>query len=660
MVKQRLFYCEKGEREEETLKKVSNILSLAIIALLCMEMLLAAAPAHAVDPTTMEILNPLDGTHDFNFTTAQKNVGDKFSININVTNVVDLAGWQMAIAWDPTLLQYSSMIIPTNNIFAGESLLKAGPDVSVPGLVVYGAILPPGGHGVNGSGILAQLNLTIIKAVSSEGPRLVQCNISFQNIGGDTFLLDSVGGVLVFTPIDGYYAYSAPPPPPAHLYMDPPKVVDPALTPGNVFNVSLNVANATKVGSWSASIFYNSSLLNATNVEEGEFLKSVNTTNFEFVTIEGFNSTHGMIQMNCSLSSGGRSGNGILSIISFEVLDFGESAIAISDISLEDPFGEPLSFSMSDGYFNNILLAKLSIDPYLITGPSYLPGTTFTVNVTLSDIENLKTCIFNLTCAPLVIQEINIATPSVLGQTPIKRLQVDDAAGYVWANLTYRTGITTLTHVTIMTIEFQVLAMGVSPIDLTDTQLIDTSNNPIVHEVHNGIFIGLIRDVAITDLLTDLPIAYQGWSVYVNVWVQNKGNVTETFDVSFYYDSNLGGSSTVIGLVPDEERTVTTIWNTSTVQPCHNYSISATAGPVPFEMNLADNNFTDGNVKIRLMGDVNGDGKVDMRDIAQLVEVFRTYPGKPGWDPLNDLDRNGLNDMRDIVICILNFGKSCL
>jgi hypothetical protein len=366
-----------------------------------------------------------------------------------------------------------------------------------------------------------------------------------------------------------------------------------------------------------------------------------------------------MIQMNCSLSSGGRSGNGILSIIGFEVLDFGESVLTISEVSLQDPFVEPLSYSTSNGYFNNILLAKLSIDPDLITGPSYLPGTTFTINVTLSDVENLKTCIFNLTYAPLVIQEINIATPSVLGQTPIKKLQVDDAAGYIWVNLTYHTGITTLTPVTIMTVEFQVLAMGVSPIDLTDTQLIDTFDNPITHEVHNGLFIGLIRDVAVTDVLADLPTAYQGWSVHVNVSVKNKGNVTETFDVNFYYDGNLGGSVTVTGLVPDEERTVTIAWNTSTAEPCHNYSISATADPVPFEMNLADNTLIDGNVKIRLMGDVNGDGKVDMRDIAQLVQVFRTYPGKPGWDPMNDLDRNNLNDMRDIVICILNFGKSC-
>jgi hypothetical protein len=76
-------------------------------------------------------------------------------------------------------------------------------------------------------------------------------------------------------------------------------------------------------------------------------------------------------------------------------------------------------------------------------------------------------------------------------------------------------------------------------------------------------------------------------------------------------------------------------------------------------MNLADNSFTDGNVKILLMGDVNGDGTINMRDINQLVMVFRSYPGTPKWDPMNDLDRNGIIDMRDITICILNFGKTC-
>jgi hypothetical protein len=101
------------------------------------------------------------------------------------------------------------------------------------------------------------------------------------------------------------------------------------------------------------------------------------------------------------------------------------------------------------------------------------------------------------------------------------------------------------------------------------------------------------------------------------------------------------------------------MWDTSTVQACHNYTILGTADPVPYQTDLSDVNFTDGKVKIRLMGDVNGDGRVDMKDIAQLVAVFRSSPSKPNWDLLNDLDRNMIVDMRDIAICIMHFNEHC-
>jgi len=212
-----------------------------------------------------------------------------------------------------------------------------------------------------------------------------------------------------------------------------------------------------------------------------------------------------------------------------------------------------------------------------------------------------------------------------------------------------------------MTVEFVVIAMGVSPINLTDTQLYDLSGQLITHEVYHGIFIGLIRDVAVMNIDPSLNMAYQGWIVNINVTVKNKGNVTETFDVKFYYnDTILGETVTVQNLDPGEETKVTLTWNTTNVEPCHNYTIKATAGPVPYEINLADNELTDGNVKIRWMGDVNGDGRVDMKDVTLAILAFHTYPGRAGWNPEIDLDRNGVINMRDIVIIIINFYKGCV
>jgi hypothetical protein len=141
--------------------------------------------------------------------------------------------------------------------------------------------------------------------------------------------------------------------------------------------------------------------------------------------------------------------------------------------------------------------------------------------------------------------------------------------------------------------------------------------------------------------------------------VINLGNLTETFDVKAYYDTNLIGTKTVTDLDPNNVTTVTLIWNTTLVPACHNYTISAYIPPLPYEINVTNNNMTDGNVKIKLMGDTNGDGIVNMDDISAVLDAFGSYPGHPRWNPNCDLDPNNRIDMSDLVLVLENFGKSC-
>jgi hypothetical protein len=262
-----------------------------------------------------------------------------------------------------------------------------------------------------------------------------------------------------------------------------------------------------------------------------------------------------------------------------------------------------------------------------------------------------------------VIQEINIITPSVLGQTPTKKLQVDDDSGYIWANLTYRNGVSTVEPVTVMTVEFQVVAMGISPINLTQTQMLSLTDQEITHEVYHGIFIGLIRDVAVLAVVPELNIVYQNWTIGINVTVRNNGNVTETFDVKVFYNDTgiggLGGIGTVTDLLPQQETTITIMWDTTGVEWCHNYTITATAGPVPFEFNLGDNTFEDGKVKVRIPGDVNGDGVVDMRDIGELTNAYGATPDRPNWIFYGDMNRDRRIDLRDIGIACTFFAQHC-
>lgn len=576
--------------------------------------------------------------------------GSTFIVNATAENVEDVYTWQVQVEFDPTILHCIGAWVPTESIFNLD--IKPPPIINNDfGFAVLGAslVMPPG---VNGSDTLACFEFEVVGIGFTE--------IAYSKpYGDDTFLLDSELHEIPVTVEDGSFNNWVPPPP-ADLYIDPSRIVDPSFIEGSVFNVSLSIRNATNLNSWSAKIAYNKTILNATAVYEGDFLKAVGSTSFNFEIQHDYNTTHGLVDMSCIVTTGeGANGDGELAIITFEVVGLGQSDIEISEPDLRDPSETELPFNVYHGYFNNILMAKLRIEPSEVSGPEYVPGSTFTINVTLEDVENLKTCVFNLTYVPSVILEIDVNVPTVLGQTPIKRLRIDDVEGYIWAELTYPDQITTYEPVTIMMVEFQVVALGISPINLTDTELYDTEGGPITHEVYHGIFIGLIRDVAVIAVIPELNIAYQGWIVNVNVTVRNEGNLTETFDVEIYYDDNLGGTGTVTDLPPNEETTIIIAWDTSSVTPCHNYTISATALPVPNEFDLGDNTLADGEVKIRIMGDLDDNGVVDMKDINIVVDAYGAYAGSPKWNFYADLNRDGRIDLRDIGICANNFQKTC-
>jgi hypothetical protein len=59
-----------------------------------------------------------------------------------------------------------------------------------------------------------------------------------------------------------------------------------------------------------------------------------------------------------------------------------------------------------------------------------------------------------------------------------------------------------------------------------------------------------------------------------------------------------------------------------------------------------------------IAGDVNGDGKVDMKDVALVVKAFGAFPSDPRWNPSCDLNLDGRIDLRDIAEVVKNFGKS--
>jgi len=107
-------------------------------------------------------------------------------------------------------------------------------------------------------------------------------------------------------------------------------------------------------------------------------------------------------------------------------------------------------------------------------------------------------------------------------------------------------------------------------------------------------------------------------------------------------------------------------WNTTGLIKYVNYSLSFYASPVAGETDKSDNNVTCGWVLVTRVGDVNGDGKVDGRDLLPLSRAFGSYgpdyyyPGSPattGWNPDADINNDDKVDGRDLLIVSRHFGE---
>lgn len=176
-----------------------------------------------------------------------------------------------------------------------------------------------------------------------------------------------------------------------------------------------------------------------------------------------------------------------------------------------------------------------------------------------------------------------------------------------------------------------------------------------------------IRDVAIISVTTSATEVYQEQIVNITVVAKNEGNITETFDVATCYDTGFIGIQSVTNLTAGANVTLTFSWDTAEAMPSiTSYAITAIATPVPGEADTADNTYVDGTVKVKMVGDVNGDGIVDIVDVTIAAIAFgcaaEDDPGTPWdetakWNPVADLNGDDFIDIVDLVIIGVNFGE---
>ena len=116
-------------------------------------------------------------------------------------------------------------------------------------------------------------------------------------------------------------------------------------------------------------------------------------------------------------------------------------------------------------------------------------------------------------------------------------------------------------------------------------------------------------------------IVGEGYSININVTVENQGDNTETFNITLYANTTIINTFTNLTLPNGNSTTITFTWNTTGFAK-GNYTIKAVADTVPSETDTTDNTLINGWVFVSIPGDVNADQTVNILDCIMLANHF--------------------------------------
>jgi hypothetical protein len=119
---------------------------------------------------------------------------------------------------------------------------------------------------------------------------------------------------------------------------------------GETFTVTINITNVEAPGiyAYELKVYYNNTLLNATaaSYPSGHFLPAPN-----FEVPPEINNTKGSVLFGVTRLGDvpGSTGSGVLATIQFTGIGVGVSSLELKDVSLLDPDGNDVSFSVNNG-----------------------------------------------------------------------------------------------------------------------------------------------------------------------------------------------------------------------------------------------------------------------------------------------------------------------
>ncbi len=162
----------------------------------------------------------------------------------------------------------------------------------------------------------------------------------------------------------------------------------------------------------------------------------------------------------------------------------------------------------------------------------------------------------------------------------------------------------------------------------------------------SGYEIRILFDPIILTLTTYEVIPVPGWTSTSSAAYSKVIGSQNCTAVSFWLekDTSFTGNTTLV---------IFTFKGLAKGQTTLDISTSTLATGWP--MQTTSYNYTNCNVTVTMTGDINGDGRIDMRDISYVARRFMCYPGDPLWDSNADINNDGKIDMIDIGITARHF-----
>jgi hypothetical protein len=319
----------------------------------------------------------------------------------------------------------------------------------------------------------------------------------------------------------------------------------------------------------------------------------------------------------------------------------------------------------------------VKVDPSLTEYHEDATGQQFTVAVKIVDVTNLYgfdiKFRWNTTYLDYVSYSIlvpNDTYPGGVLWNPIvfAMNDVNTTAGTYWTAYSSRYPAPTFNGSgTVFTMTFKVKHHPVQPepdanitLELYSTDLSAPGGSSIPHTTQDGTVIlhalTAHHDVAVTDVKPSKTVIGQGSTCNISITVTNQGGFTETSNVTVYANTTATATPINVTLPSGNSMTITFTWNTTGFAK-GNYTISAVADTVQGETNTTNNTYTDGLVLVTIIGDVDGNGNVNVLDAIDVSNSFGKSTGQAGFNANADFDDNDVINILDAITLANNFGQ---